>query len=67
MQVFQIAYCMPFSEDMSTEYQTTCEEFLKIVKSNDPSLLNKVKIHLLLHLVDCMKEFGPSSSFNTER
>lgn len=27
----------------------------------------KVKIHLLLHLVDNMVDFGPTSAFNTER
>ena len=26
-----------------------------------------MKIHLLLHLIDNMVDFGPTSSFNTER
>jgi len=37
------------------------------VKDCQPELLQKVKIHLLLHLVDNMLDFGPCSSFNTER
>lgn len=30
-------------------------------------LLQKSKVHLLLHLVECMMEFGPTAAFNTER
>ncbi|XP_064387491.1 uncharacterized protein LOC135335837 [Halichondria panicea] len=32
-----------------------------------PEMLKKQKVHLLLHLPESMKEFGPPSSFNTER
>lgn len=30
-------------------------------------MLKKPKVHLMLHLVECMKEFGPTSAFNSER
>ena len=30
-------------------------------------MLNKQKVHLILHLVECMEQFGPTSAFNSER
>lgn len=30
-------------------------------------MLLKQKVHLMLHLVNCMEQFGPTSSFNSER
>ena len=27
--------------------------------------MSKPKIHLILHLVECMEEFGPTAAFNT--
>ncbi|KAL5496651.1 hypothetical protein EMCRGX_G012983, partial [Ephydatia muelleri] len=32
-----------------------------------PHLLQKQKVHLMLHLVECMHDFGPTSAFNAER
>ena len=32
-----------------------------------PTFLQKQKTHLILHLVECADEFGPTSSFNAER
>ncbi len=63
-QVFQIAYCFPFSEDVTTN---VCQDFWCTVKHNHPSLLNEVRIHLQLQVIDCMKNFGQPSSFTTER
>lgn len=31
------------------------------------NLLRKLKVHMVLHFVDCTEEFGPTSAFNTER
>ena len=39
----------------------------RICKKCFPEQLKKLKVHLILHLVDDMKEFGPTASFNTER
>ena len=44
-----------------------CQEFVDAVKHHMPHLLQRKKTHLLLHLVHCMNEFGPSSAFNAER
>ena len=40
---------------------------MQAVKVHQPDLLARVMVHLLLHLVDSMIDFGPSSAFNTER
>lgn len=67
LQVFKITYCQPFRYNSCREYQQVCENFVRAVKDNSPELLKKVKIHLILHLVESMSDFGPSSAFNTER
>lgn len=64
-QVFRVAYCLPFSEDDVEDYQMVCRAFVDAVKQHLPHILKKQK--LLLHLVDCMKNYGPCSAFNTER
>ena len=43
------------------------KEFLTLAKEHMPSLLQKPKMHLLLHLSSNMTDFGPASYFNTER
>ena len=65
--MFRIAYCNYFTEELSTEWEGICEEFVLTVKSCLPELLMKPKVHLLLHLVNCMQDFGPSSAFDAER
>ena len=60
-----MAYCLPFSESNEHSYQLQCQEFLRVAK--ECQLLQKRKVHLLLHLVECMKVFGPTAGFNTER
>ena len=67
IHVFRIAYCLPISESNEHSYQLQCQEFLRVAKECQPDLLQKRKVHLLLHLVECMKEFGPTAGFNTER
>jgi hypothetical protein len=32
-----------------------------------PTMLRKQKVHYILHLVQCMQDYGPSSSFCAER
>ena len=65
--MFRIAYCNYFTEELSTEWEGICEEFVLTVKSSLPELLMKPKVHLILHLVSCMQDFGPSSAFGAER
>ena len=67
MQVFKIAYC----NFVQPQYPTNGRIFARIlfcaVKRCFPELMNKRKIHYLLHLVDNMSEFGPCSAFAAER
>lgn len=36
------------------------------VNINQPEMMRKQKIHLLLHLVECIEQFGPTSSERLE-
>ncbi|KAL5493197.1 hypothetical protein EMCRGX_G014341 [Ephydatia muelleri] len=65
-KVFQIAYCEFFCVQLSEEWKGICCSFIDSVKTHMPLLLNKPKTHLILHLVDCMIDFGPSSAFSAE-
>lgn len=65
--MFKIAYVDCFSPSKESEWFAICKNFVDTVKENQPSMLMKQKIHLILHLVDCVKEFGPTSGFNSER
>ena len=44
-----------------------CASFVTNVCRVYPSFSQKPKIHLLLHLVECMEKFGPTARYNTER
>ena len=65
--MFQIAYVTPFYTRNVPEYRRVCVEFVQAVKVAYPEMLRKQKIHLFLHLVENMVDFGASSAFNTER
>ena len=52
---------------MRDEWSSVCKEFVDIVSRCQPNMLKKQKVHMMLHLVDCMEEFGPTSAFNSER
>ena len=66
-QIFRIAYCDYFDPAKAEECHEICQAFLTAVRQCQPDVLNKQKVHILLHLVDCMKDFGPTCSFNSER
>jgi len=66
LQVFKVAYCQHFKLSNSEECQQVCEKFVRDVQDHFPEL-QKVKIHLILHMPQHMKDFGPASIFNTER
>ena len=63
--MFKVAYCEYLLEDKE-KCTHICQDFVHEVGECFPDL-KKVKIHLFLHLVDDMIEFGPTSAFNTER
>ena len=67
IQVFQVCFCEPFHQADTDEIQDLCQRFVSNVRLYKSSLLHKIKIHLHLHLSQNMKDFGPTSCFNTER
>ena len=66
-QVFRIAYCEYYNPEEKHNYEVICQDFVSKVCRVYPSFSQKPKVHLLLHLVQCMEWFGPTSAFNTER
>ena len=52
---------------MLDAYQGTCDAFVQAIKEHNPSMLKKKKVHLVLHLPAALREFGPTSAYNTER
>ena len=68
-QVFQIAYCLPLNKDGTciTSFRDVCKTFVDMASIYMPEYAKRLKVHILLHLVDNMEEFGPTSLFNTER
>ena len=66
LQIFHISYCEYFTLSVRDEWQGLCQEFFPNVKQYMPTMLQKQKAHHLLHLTECMEQFGPSSAFNAE-
>ena len=62
-----MAYCDYFSVEEKDNCNVICQEFVREVGLCFPDLKKKVKVHLFLHLVENMIDFGPTSAFNTER
>ena len=67
IQVFKLVYCQPFMQANYDEYKEVCEKFVSAVHEHCPELRKKVKVHMILHLPENVKDFGPTSAFNTER
>ena len=67
LQIFMIAYCDYFTSSKAVEWADACKKFVDAVCEHRPEMLKKQKVHLMLHLVSCMDQFGPTSGFNSER
>ena len=67
LQVFQIAYCIHYNPQKRGECEEVCRSFVNKVCRVYPGFGQKPKIHLLLHLPECMDNFGPTAAYNTER
>eukprot|EP00731_Ephydatia_muelleri_P013950 Em0007g1260a len=50
-KLFQIAYCEFFDASKAAEWQSVCQGFVDADKQHMPSLLQKPKTHMILHLV----------------
>eukprot|EP00731_Ephydatia_muelleri_P021864 Em0014g455a len=66
-EVFQIAYCSFFELSKAEAWHQICVDFVHSVRDFMPKMLRKQKVHYILHLVQCMQDYGPSSSFCAER
>lgn len=66
-KVFEITYCSYFAPSKLAEWNNTCEFFVESVKCHMPEMLQKQKVHLFLHIVQCIIQFGPTSAFCAER
>ena len=66
-KVFRLAYCLPLTSDDLDQFREICKMFVQSTQLYMPEFKSRLKVHLILHLVDCMEEFGPPSCFNTER
>ena len=65
--MFKAAYCEHFHLRDLQYIKDVCKEFIVAVKEFDSNLLLKPKFHLLLHLSECMRDFGPTSAYSAER
>ena len=65
--MFSIEYCYLYEDHLKEEWKTICQTFTSSVKLHYPELLKRPKIHLILHLVDCMAQYGPTSAYSAER
>eukprot|EP00731_Ephydatia_muelleri_P015799 Em0009g223a len=66
-EVFYIAYCCHFEPSQAEQLRHICQEFVDNCIAHMPELARKQKTHHLLHLVDSMLDYGPSSAFSAER
>lgn len=66
-KVFRMCYCEDLTPGRIREYETICLEFVQKTQQHMPEYSKRLKVHLLLHLVNCMEEFGPTSCYSTER
>eukprot|EP00731_Ephydatia_muelleri_P005115 Em0002g1291a len=66
-KVFHMAYCSHFEPSQDEQLRHICKEYVDNCMAHMPELVHKQKTHYLLHLVDCMLDYGPSSAFSAER
>eukprot|EP00731_Ephydatia_muelleri_P008304 Em0004g642a len=66
-KVFQIVYCDFFELSKAQAWKQICADFVPSVRYFMPEMLRKQKVEYISHLVQCMQDFRPSSSFCTER
>ena len=65
--MFHLAYTNHFEADLMDDMKELCQFCVDALHEAYPSLKEKIKIHLLLHLIEDMESFCPAVSFCTER
>ena len=67
LQVFLICYNTQYDPGCKMELKAQCYDFVSKATTVFPKLKHKPKIHLFLHLIECLEDFGPTSSYSAER
>ena len=67
MQMFRVVYCLPVNNDTIYLCKEACQEFVNLAAQYMPEFSKRLKVHILLHLSDNLKAFGPANLYNTER
>ena len=62
VQVFRIAYCVPFRGEDISAYNDICQEFVRAVNEEKPDMLKNPSIAPFTRLHE---DFGPPALFNT--
>ncbi len=62
-----MTYCLPLTHQLLDDLPSVLQEFVTTITRYSPEYSKRLKVHILLHLSDDMKQFGPASLFNTER
>ncbi len=65
--MFRVAYCLPVNDDTILICKEVCKEFVNLAAQYMPEFSKRLKVHILLHLSDNLKDFGPTYLYNTER
>lgn len=55
------------TEAIVNEIAKLSREFISLISDYSPEFSKRLKVHILLHLADDIRNFGPASLFNTER
>eukprot|EP00731_Ephydatia_muelleri_P013349 Em0007g659a len=66
-KVFAIAYAKSYNRHLKEQWKSVCQNFIDSVKVHFPNLLRRPKMHLILHLIECLEQYGPTSAFSAER
>eukprot|EP00731_Ephydatia_muelleri_P012809 Em0007g119a len=66
-KVFAIAYAKSYNRHLKEQWKSVCQNFIDSIKVHFPNLLRRPKMHLILHLIECLEQYGPTSAFSAER
>ena len=62
-----MCYSCHYDITKKTQCQALCYDFVSKATSVFPELKRKLKIHLFLHLPECLEKFGSTSRYSAER
>ena len=65
--MFRHLYCLNLTRSVINEISRLARTFVELITHYSPEYSKRLKIHILLHLADDLRQFGPQKVFNTER